>query len=115
MKRALIGLSTPLGYDYRNPIQPRTDSQPDIPNPVLENTTGLLLCYDELWFPHRDFCPLDMHDLPYVKFIADDPTLLERAKVAQEQFREIAETEPPAVEPGDAYLEKVRRVIESAP
>ncbi|MCO8269487.1 hypothetical protein M1L60_02650 [Actinoplanes sp. TRM 88003] len=115
MKRAFVGLSTPLGYDYQNPIQPRSETRRDIPNPVLENTTGLLLCYDEIWFPEREFCPFDMHDLPYVKFISDDLVLRDRAQVAQEQFREMARDEEPALLAADNYGEKVARLVEAVP
>ncbi|WP_282845829.1 hypothetical protein [Microbacterium oxydans] len=42
------------------------------PNPVLENVLGLLLCYDELVFLARQFCPADLRELPYVRFLTDD-------------------------------------------
>ncbi|MFE5514393.1 hypothetical protein ACFQ9J_28050 [Streptomyces sp. NPDC056529] len=59
------------------------------PNPILENTTGLLLCYDEIWFLTRDLCPVDMQKLPYVKFIEDDADLAARCVTASDQFKEI--------------------------
>ncbi|MFD9812455.1 hypothetical protein [Streptomyces sp. NPDC059080] len=89
MKRAFVGLSTPLCYDYKNPIRPYSEEQWDIPNPILENTMGLLLCYDEIWFLSRETCPLALHGLEYVKFVSDDPELLMRARVAHEQYSEL--------------------------
>ncbi len=93
MRRALVGLSTPIGYDYGH--DPDGHDYGDIPNPVLENVTGLLLCYDEIWFVSRALCPIDMRDLPYVRFVDEDEDLCDRALVAAEQFHlpwhEIAE------------------------
>jgi len=85
MKRAFIGLSTPIGYEYRHPIRERQDAISDIPNPFLESVNGLLLCYDELWFPSRDYCPVDLQALDYVHFLEDSAPLRDRALVAIEQ------------------------------
>ncbi|MDR6437067.1 hypothetical protein J2790_002210 [Paenarthrobacter nicotinovorans] len=89
MKRGFVGLSTPMGYEYRNPIREREGSLSDVPNPVLESVNGLLLSYDELWFPSIDFCPKDLHGLDYVRFIDDEPIAKDRALVAAEQAREM--------------------------
>ncbi|WP_190218564.1 hypothetical protein [Streptomyces griseosporeus] len=90
MKRALVGLSGPIGFDYANlsTVPLPNHSQGFQPNPILENTTGLLLCYDEVWFLTRDLCPVDMQSLPYVKFIEDDPALTQRCLVAANQYIE---------------------------
>ncbi|WP_141662880.1 hypothetical protein [Streptomyces sp. Wb2n-11] len=85
MKRAFVGLSTPLTYDYRNSVG-ETISGSAVPNAVLENVTGLLLCYDEIWFVSREFCPSDLQELPYVQFVTDFPELWQRALVAREQY-----------------------------
>ncbi|GAB2835275.1 hypothetical protein [Streptomyces daliensis] len=85
MKRALVGLSTPITYDYEN-VLGQTEHGGTIPNAVLENVTGLLLCYDEIWFVSREFCPVDLRELPYVKFIDDHPDLWQRSLVAREQY-----------------------------
>ncbi|MEM7792406.1 MAG: hypothetical protein AAF546_13460 [Verrucomicrobiota bacterium] len=78
MRRAYVGLSTPLAYDHRNrhrigPTLPedvryRYSGVP-FPNPILESPYGLILLYDEIWFLSRSVCPYDMRDLPYVHFI----------------------------------------------
>ncbi|MCT6775353.1 hypothetical protein LXH09_01690 [Streptomyces sp. CS7] len=89
MKRAFVGLSTPLCYDYGNPIRPYTEESADIPNPILENTMGLLLCYDEIWFLSRESCPLALHNLEYVRFVSDDEKLRDRALIAYSQYSEL--------------------------
>jgi hypothetical protein len=87
-KVAYIGISGPLGYDYRNGARKPHRLDLSSPNPVLENVSGLLICYDELIFLSRHFCPADMRKLPYVRFISDDKELLSRAQVALEQAKE---------------------------
>ncbi|MYX07833.1 hypothetical protein GTW98_13635 [Streptomyces sp. SID8375] len=89
MRRAFIGLSGPICYDYANPIREWAESQSDIPNPILENVTGTLLCYDEIWFLSREACPVDLHEVDYVKFVSDYPTLLDRARVAHQQYTDL--------------------------
>ncbi|MFD3537219.1 hypothetical protein [Streptomyces sp. NPDC058661] len=102
MKRAFVGLSTPLTYDYHNDLG-STPGGGGIPNAVLENVTGLLLCYDEIWFVSREFCPADLQELPYIKFITDFPDLWERALVAREQYR------------GDTFRETVDLIYKNRP
>ena len=106
MRRGLIGLSTPIGYDYVNPIRPWSEEAADIPNPVLENVAGLLVSYDELWFISRELCPIDMQDLPYVHFVSEDPLLARRAEIAAQQFwnLDVSEIDIP-VRDSDAYRE----------
>lgn len=84
MRRAYIGLSSPVAYDYSNKfrvgISPDVDFKPEplyavgynglpYPTPILESPFGLMLFYDELWFLSRALCPPDMQNLPYVHFI----------------------------------------------
>ena len=69
---AFIGLAGPFGYDYRNPAPAVSSDDYSSPNPVLENVLGLLLCYDEILFLAPQFCPADMRDLPYVRFLSED-------------------------------------------
>lgn len=82
--RAFIGLSGPIGYNYE-----RLGKRRSTPNPILEDVTGLLLCYDELIFLCRELCPQDMRDLPYVSFVTEDSVQADRALVAAEQSKEI--------------------------
>lgn len=83
---AFIGMSGPLGYDYRNPSSRRDRPGVSDPNPILENVLGLLLCYDELVFLAPQFCPADMRRLPYVRFVSRDPDSLRAASNALEAF-----------------------------
>ena len=84
--RLFVGFSGPIGYDYwRGGSRPQHSATP---NAVLEDVTGLLVCYDELYFLSRDFCPMDMWDLPYVKFLSDDSETLARALTAHDQATE---------------------------
>ena len=85
---AYVGKAVPVGWDYA-----REDTV-GIPNPVLESVLGLLLCYDEIWFPSREFCPEDMRDLSYIKFIDEMSTEKDRAleAVMQAQTSELVQT-----------------------
>lgn len=71
-RRVFIGMSGPFGFDYGHPTDWTASERESSPNPVLEDVTGLLLCYDELWFVSRHVCPADLRDLPYVRFVSDD-------------------------------------------
>jgi hypothetical protein len=83
-----VGLSGPIAYDYAHStdlVDPRDFSSP---NHILENVSGLLMCYDDLYFLSPHFCPQDMRDLPYVHFVTDDRTMVPRLEIAREQFKE---------------------------
>lgn len=79
MKKALIGLSTPIGYSYRNNIE-KLKGQP---NPIIDSPIGLFLFYDELWFVNRRTCPINCQNLSYVKFLDEEYDL---SKLNIEQF-----------------------------
>lgn len=81
-RRALLGRFAPALFDDANTHQLYGHSRA---NAVLENVIGLMLCYDELWFLHRDLCPADMQDLDFVRFVSDDADL---SRTAREVFRE---------------------------
>lgn len=68
MRRAFVGLSGPLAYCYKQ--QSLGNSRPP-PNPILEDSLGLLILYDEIVFLAPDLCPENMRHLPYVKFLSD--------------------------------------------
>jgi hypothetical protein len=69
--KALIGLSTPLAYNYKYQIQ---DSRP---NPLLDTPMGLFLFFEEIWFIDRKLCPYNMENLPYVFFLNEEFNLEE--------------------------------------
>ncbi len=70
MYRAYVGLSSPVGYDYRHPAEDG-GPQDGFPSPVLVGVTGLLVLYDEIWFPYPGLCPASMRGLPYVRFASE--------------------------------------------
>lgn len=71
MRRAYIGLSGPLAYDYQNQNDKFHYQESSSPNPLLEDSLGLLVFYDEIIFISRHLCPKNMRELPYVKFLTD--------------------------------------------
>ena len=79
MKRALIGVSSPLGYSYRNDIETEFGQ----PNPIIDSPLGIFLFYDEIWFLNRRTCPINCHNLPYVKFVDEEYDL---TKLDLDQF-----------------------------
>lgn len=79
MRRAFVGFSAPIGYDYKNSsCHPEHGNK--IPNPIIYGATGLITLYDEIWFPTLDICPATMRDLTYVKFIDRDAPKLNLEK-----------------------------------
>jgi len=69
MRRAFVGLSTPVGFDYQNPASKAPADGHSSPNPILESPFGLLLLFDEIVFLTRSLCPENMRQLPYVRFL----------------------------------------------
>jgi hypothetical protein len=69
MRRALVGYSTPIGYDYRSAAAKYDQRIPEQANPVIVGSMGLMLLYDEIWFAEEWLCPLSMRGLPYCRFI----------------------------------------------
>src|SRR4051812_39115872 len=105
----LIGASAPIGYDY---AREKVDG---FPYPVLEDLWGILLCYDELWFLSRAFCPSDMWELPYVRFLDETNALdMPRLRVAAAQFEDVLRASPPA-RATVSFSEVVRRVVGAEP
>jgi hypothetical protein len=69
MRRALVGYSTPIGYDYQSPAVKDDQGRPKQANPVVVGSMGLMLLYDEIWFAEEWLCPLSMRQLPYCRFL----------------------------------------------
>jgi hypothetical protein len=70
--KAFVGFSSPVGYDYVNQALICDSDQSDSPNPVIVGSTGILLLFDEIWFPCRSICPQSMRNLDYVRFVSDE-------------------------------------------
>ncbi|MFD0622042.1 hypothetical protein ACFQ2K_03725 [Streptomyces sanglieri] len=85
-RRAFLGGFAPAFYDAANT---HTVDGKEVANAVLENAVGLMLCYDELWFRDRTYCPADMQNLDFVKFVSDDTQLEERAREARAEGRRV--------------------------
>lgn len=68
-RKAFIGLSGPIAYDYNNQSKNEFPSDHSSPNPILEDSMGLLLFYDELIFLSPQLCPKNMRSLDFVKFL----------------------------------------------
>lgn len=74
MRRALIGLSSPIGFNYnrvRSKIWSSSDPDDD-PIPLLDSPLGLFLLYDEIWFFNRKMCPSNCLGLEYVKILDEE-------------------------------------------
>lgn len=107
MRRVYIGLSGPLAYDYQNQTDKYHHSETSAPNPLLEDSLGLLIFYDEIIFLSRHLCPKNMRELPYVKFLTDRVDFEEKFNVAYAQANEQYKVYDPRdsnfVEPWDLY------------
>jgi hypothetical protein len=66
-RSAFIGLSGPIGYDYKK----ENKLNETFPNPILEAPLGLMALYDEVVFLDEAVCPKNMANLDFVKFISD--------------------------------------------
>lgn len=76
MRKAYIGLSSPIFYDYGNPASQVSDRQVSSPNPILDGPFGLMLFFDELWFLTRSLCPENLRSSQFVFFL-DESNLLD--------------------------------------
>ena len=68
-RKAFLGLSSPIAYDYKNTMDKIHPKDASAPNPILEDAMGLLLLYDEIVFLSPHICPKNMRELPYVSFL----------------------------------------------
>ncbi|WP_400084274.1 hypothetical protein [Yoonia sp. R78084] len=72
MRRALVGYSTPIGYDYQSPAVKDDQGRPKQANPVVVGSMGLMLLYDEIWFAEEWLCPSSMRQLPYCRILSKE-------------------------------------------
>jgi hypothetical protein len=107
-RRAFIGLSGPLLYDYEVQADPTPADQVSSPNPILDSPFGLLLLYDELWFLTRSLCPQNMRDLRYVRFVDEDGNLPRLADIEVETSARSVHEDPAAAQ----RYARVRRLFE---
>jgi len=71
-RKAFIGLSSPIFWDYRHLAQKVPSDVKSHPNPILESPFGLLLLFDEIYFLCRSLCPQNMRNLDYVHFLDEE-------------------------------------------
>jgi hypothetical protein len=68
MRKAFVGLSSPLAYNYDFNFEKLKGR----PNPILDSPMGLFLFYDEIWFANRRTCPYNCEDLAYTHFLDEE-------------------------------------------
>ena len=83
MRKAFVGLSTPIGFDYKNKATKAQADTVSSPNPILDSPFGLMLLFDEIIFLSRSLCPENMRHLPYVSFLDESGAfpVLEKAEI----------------------------------
>ncbi len=91
MKRAFVGFSTCIGYDYRNQAKRAKSDTRSSPNPVLYGATALMLLYDEIWFACESLCPQSMRKLPYVRFLQESALRVDQGGGIEQEARLLAE------------------------
>ena len=77
MRKAYIGLSSPIMYDYKQEASKAPSDLQSSPNPVLDSPFGIMLLFDELIFLCRSLCPENMRNLSYVRFLDEEGKLPE--------------------------------------
>jgi len=75
MRKAFVGLSTPVGYDYKNHATKTKADQFSCPNPILDSPFGLMILFDKLIFLSKSLCPENMRNLPFVEFLDESNKL----------------------------------------
>lgn len=73
-RRAFVGYSTPIGYDYKNKASkaPSDPDDSDSPNPIIDSPFGLMLLFDEIIFACRSLCPENLRNAPFVRFLDEE-------------------------------------------
>jgi hypothetical protein len=115
MRKAYIGLSGPLGYDYKNQFEKIHKEEMSSPNPILENAMGILLFYDELVFACPQVCPKSMRQLDYVKFLYELPDFEEKIRRIKnkidnlniDSYRDLSEK----IHGNKNYSEAIKRIL----
>ncbi|PFE08589.1 hypothetical protein [Bacillus cereus] len=98
---AYVGLSTPVGYDYKNMASRTKVDTSTSPNPILDSPFGLFLLFDEIWFLTRSLCPQNLRYAPFVKFLDEINQIPFVNQVEIEQmYKEIREKENSMYEQG---------------
>lgn len=106
---AYIGLSSPIFYDYRTQSDKTISGMISNPNPILDCPYGIMLFYDEIWFLCESLCPINMRNLPYVRFMDKEGTV---NKVILEKSRQsIQDIEWDAVNKAKSEFGEYQKVV----
>lgn len=105
MRIGLVGLSTPIFYDYKTQVRKAPSDLSDSPNPILDSPMGIFLLFDEVWFLCRSLCPENMRSLPYAKFLDEAGMLPALEDIQFPDFWEEIKSDPTL----SARLERLRR------
>ena len=81
MRIGLIGLSTPIAFDYGVEATRAPADLASSPNPILDSPFGLMLLYDELWFLTRSLCPENMRGCSFVRFLDEEGLMPDAADI----------------------------------
>lgn len=81
MRIGLIGLSTPVAFDYGVEATRAPADLTSSPNPILDSPFGLMLLYDELWFLTRSLCPENMRNCSFVRFLDEEGLMPDAAEI----------------------------------
>ena len=117
-KKAYIGISGPLGYDYKNQFEKIHHGESSSPNPIIENAMGVLLFFDEIIFACPQVCPKSMRELEYVKFLSELPDYENKLKSINKRinainidiYRDLSEK----LDKNNNYGEAVRSILGSS-
>lgn len=96
MRKAFIGSSSPILYDYAEKASKAPSDLSSSPNPILESPFGILLMFDEIYFLCRSFCPENMRNLPYVHFMDEEGLLPNLTDLNYDKIRSEVEAQKTA-------------------
>jgi hypothetical protein len=92
-RRAFVGYSTPLAYDYRNKASkaPSDSDDSDSPNPILDSPFGLMILFDEIVFACRSLCPENLRNASFVRFLDEEGLAPDLSDIDYEKLETAAE------------------------
>jgi hypothetical protein len=94
IRRAFVGFSSPLAYDYSHQASRAPADNFSSPNPILDGPFGLMILFDELVFLTRSLCPENMRQLPFVRFLDEEGFVPDAQTLTWERIRERLSEDP---------------------
>jgi len=94
VRRAFVGYSTPIGYDYSHKASkaPSDSEDSDSPNPILDSPYGLMILFDEIVFACRSLCPENLRNAPFVRFLDEESLAPDLSDIDYDILRDAAKT-----------------------